>query len=220
MALALIVLAIGSVLAGYVGVPAALGGHNEIEHYLAPSFAAHQGERGRHAEQGEPAVVGPNFSSAEAGRTRRAGQERRARRAGAERNRADVRLHPRRVRRHRHRLVLLPPQPGVCRRCRRGRRARAHAAREQVLRGRVLRRHHRRAHRLGVARRAVEGRRRDDHRRRRERRGLGGQHQRGPAAAAADRLGARLRGVDPAGRGDGARLLHLARSDGRPASST
>jgi NADH-quinone oxidoreductase subunit L len=41
MALALIVLAIGSVLAGYVGVPAALGGHNEIEHYLAPSFAAH-----------------------------------------------------------------------------------------------------------------------------------------------------------------------------------
>ena len=40
MALALIVLAIGSVVAGYVGVPAALGGHNEIEHYLAPSFAA------------------------------------------------------------------------------------------------------------------------------------------------------------------------------------
>jgi NADH-quinone oxidoreductase subunit L len=55
MALALIVLAIGSVLAGYVGVPAALGGHNEIEHYLAPSFAAH----------GAPPVVGPNFSSAE-----------------------------------------------------------------------------------------------------------------------------------------------------------
>jgi NADH-quinone oxidoreductase subunit L len=41
MALALIVLAIGSVVAGYVGVPEALGGHNEIEHYLAPSFAAH-----------------------------------------------------------------------------------------------------------------------------------------------------------------------------------
>ena len=38
MALALIVLAIGSVVAGYVGVPAALGGHNEIEHYLAPSL--------------------------------------------------------------------------------------------------------------------------------------------------------------------------------------
>jgi NADH-quinone oxidoreductase subunit L len=57
MALALIVLAIGSVLAGYVGVPAALGGHNEIEHYLAPSFAAHSAEA--------PAAAGPNFSSAE-----------------------------------------------------------------------------------------------------------------------------------------------------------
>ena len=38
MALALIVLAIGSVVAGYVGVPAALGGSNRIEHYLEPSF--------------------------------------------------------------------------------------------------------------------------------------------------------------------------------------
>ncbi len=41
MALALIVLAIGSVAAGFVGVPAALGGSNAIEHYLEPSFAAH-----------------------------------------------------------------------------------------------------------------------------------------------------------------------------------
>ncbi|MDO8834602.1 MAG: hypothetical protein Q7V01_03360, partial [Vicinamibacterales bacterium] len=40
MAVALIVLAIGSVLAGYIGVPAVLGGSNHIEHYLAPSFAA------------------------------------------------------------------------------------------------------------------------------------------------------------------------------------
>jgi NADH-quinone oxidoreductase subunit L len=38
MALALIVLAVGSVVAGYVGVPAALGGSNRIEHYLEPSF--------------------------------------------------------------------------------------------------------------------------------------------------------------------------------------
>jgi NADH-quinone oxidoreductase subunit L len=66
MALALIVLAIGSVLAGYVGVPAALGGHNEIEHYLAPSFVVHQGRaEGAHAEG--TAGVGPNFSSAESG---------------------------------------------------------------------------------------------------------------------------------------------------------
>ena len=41
MAAALIVLAIGSVLAGFIGVPAALGGGNRIEHYLAPSFSAH-----------------------------------------------------------------------------------------------------------------------------------------------------------------------------------
>ena len=37
MALALIVLAIGSVVAGYVGVPHALGGANRIEHFLEPS---------------------------------------------------------------------------------------------------------------------------------------------------------------------------------------
>jgi NADH-quinone oxidoreductase subunit L len=41
MALVLVVLAIGSVVAGYVGVPAALGGNNYIEHYLHPSFVAH-----------------------------------------------------------------------------------------------------------------------------------------------------------------------------------
>ena len=39
MALALIVLALGSVLAGYVGVPHALGGHNQMAAWLAPSFA-------------------------------------------------------------------------------------------------------------------------------------------------------------------------------------
>ena len=38
MAFVLIVLAIGSVLAGYVGVPHALGGENRIETFLHPSF--------------------------------------------------------------------------------------------------------------------------------------------------------------------------------------
>jgi NADH-quinone oxidoreductase subunit L len=38
MAIALIVLAAGSVLAGYAGVPAALGGSNLIGHFLEPSF--------------------------------------------------------------------------------------------------------------------------------------------------------------------------------------
>jgi NADH-quinone oxidoreductase subunit L len=41
MALALIVLAIGSVVAGFVGVPQAIGGSNRLEHFLEPSFEAH-----------------------------------------------------------------------------------------------------------------------------------------------------------------------------------
>ena len=41
MALALVVLAIGSVLAGYVGWPHALGGHNLLGEWLHPSFTAH-----------------------------------------------------------------------------------------------------------------------------------------------------------------------------------
>jgi NADH-quinone oxidoreductase subunit L len=38
MALALIVLAAGSALAGYIGIPRALGGANRIERFLEPSF--------------------------------------------------------------------------------------------------------------------------------------------------------------------------------------
>jgi NADH-quinone oxidoreductase subunit L len=41
MAIALIVLAIGSVLAGYIGVPHALGGHNMLAAWLEPAFEAH-----------------------------------------------------------------------------------------------------------------------------------------------------------------------------------
>jgi NADH-quinone oxidoreductase subunit L len=41
MALALIVLAAGSILAGLVGVPHALGGGNRIEAFLEPAFEAH-----------------------------------------------------------------------------------------------------------------------------------------------------------------------------------
>jgi NADH-quinone oxidoreductase subunit L len=40
MALALIVLAVGSVLAGYIGLPHALGGHNSLGEWLAPAFHA------------------------------------------------------------------------------------------------------------------------------------------------------------------------------------
>ncbi|NOT24788.1 MAG: NADH-quinone oxidoreductase subunit L [Acidobacteria bacterium] len=50
MAFALIVLAIGSVLAGYVGVPHALGGHNQLAAWLAPSFQAIGASAGEVAE--------------------------------------------------------------------------------------------------------------------------------------------------------------------------
>ncbi|MEQ1573209.1 MAG: NADH-quinone oxidoreductase subunit L [Vicinamibacterales bacterium] len=40
MAIALVVLALGSVLAGYVGVPHALGGHNQLATWLEPAFEA------------------------------------------------------------------------------------------------------------------------------------------------------------------------------------
>jgi NADH-quinone oxidoreductase subunit L len=53
MAFALIVLAIGSVLAGYIGVPAVLGGSNHIEHFLEPSFTAPGLEAG-HAPETAP----------------------------------------------------------------------------------------------------------------------------------------------------------------------
>ncbi len=36
----LVILAVLSVIGGWVGVPAALGGHNEIEHFLDPVFAS------------------------------------------------------------------------------------------------------------------------------------------------------------------------------------
>ena len=57
MAVPLIVLAIGSVVAGYLGVPAALGGSNLLEHFLEPSLAVQAaeghagGEGGGHATE-------------------------------------------------------------------------------------------------------------------------------------------------------------------------
>ncbi|HVL67533.1 MAG TPA: proton-conducting transporter membrane subunit, partial [Vicinamibacterales bacterium] len=53
MAFALIVLAIGSVVAGYVGVPHALGGSNWIETFLHPSFVAPGAPHAAAAAHGE-----------------------------------------------------------------------------------------------------------------------------------------------------------------------
>jgi len=51
MAIVLVLLAVGSVGAGYVGVPAVLGGSNRIEHFLEPSFRAPGVEHGAEASE-------------------------------------------------------------------------------------------------------------------------------------------------------------------------
>ena len=133
MALALIVLAIGSVVAGYVGVPHALGGCEP--------------DRGvpRAGVRGARDGAGDEFRSTEARRGRPSCCGRRARdgcrRSTSDRADADGALERHRHRRHRHRRVLLaaatarPPT-----RWRERFAADPHAAAEQVLRRRDLRR--------------------------------------------------------------------------------
>ena len=67
MWVALVVLAAGSVFVGFLGVPAALGGHNRFEHWLSPVTEAHaahaeasaHGEQAAHpVKEGEPAEHG------------------------------------------------------------------------------------------------------------------------------------------------------------------
>lgn len=61
MALALIVLAIGSVLAGYIGIPHALGGHNALHTWLEPAFglaAAETAEASAQSESLERTLMG------------------------------------------------------------------------------------------------------------------------------------------------------------------
>ncbi|MEW5981954.1 MAG: NADH-quinone oxidoreductase subunit L [Acidobacteriota bacterium] len=67
MAVVLVLLAIGSVLAGYLGVPAVLGGSNRIEHFLEPSFTAPGIESG---EAGSNLAVAGQEQSSEGGRSR------------------------------------------------------------------------------------------------------------------------------------------------------
>jgi NADH-quinone oxidoreductase subunit L len=57
MALALILLAAGAILAGYVGVPHALGGSNRIERFLEPSFSA-AAARGTESPESRPESEG------------------------------------------------------------------------------------------------------------------------------------------------------------------
>jgi NADH-quinone oxidoreductase subunit L len=58
MAIALVVLAVGAVLAGYIGVPGVLGGSNRIEHFLEPSFTVETAAAGEMAAPAAGAMVG------------------------------------------------------------------------------------------------------------------------------------------------------------------
>ncbi|MCX6537331.1 MAG: NADH-quinone oxidoreductase subunit L [Acidobacteria bacterium] len=52
MTIPLLILAVGAIIAGFVGWPAALGGNNDIEHFLHPSFIARTAETAKHAVEG------------------------------------------------------------------------------------------------------------------------------------------------------------------------
>jgi NADH-quinone oxidoreductase subunit L len=74
MALVLIVLAIGSVAAGYIGVPHALGGHNALHAWLEPAFeapgvAAGEGAAGAGAEPAAEAEAATAATEAEGAAT-------------------------------------------------------------------------------------------------------------------------------------------------------
>ena len=77
MTVPLMALAVGTIVAGFIGIPPALGGTNAIEHFLAPSFVAHA--PASHAEeQAAPAEhatsAAPHGESAEAPHMSTAGE--------------------------------------------------------------------------------------------------------------------------------------------------
>jgi NADH-quinone oxidoreductase subunit L len=66
MTFPLMALAVGAIVAGFVGVPAALGGSNAIEHFLEPSFAASAGAGAAAPAAAEAAVAGEAAAAGEA----------------------------------------------------------------------------------------------------------------------------------------------------------
>ena len=67
MTFPLMALAVGAVVAGFVGIPAALGGGNAIEHFLEPSFTASHHEAVAPADAAaEPAEAGASHEGGEA----------------------------------------------------------------------------------------------------------------------------------------------------------
>ncbi|HEY3382316.1 MAG TPA: NADH-quinone oxidoreductase subunit L [Vicinamibacterales bacterium] len=76
MTIVLSVLAVGAVLAGFVGIPAVLGGGNAIERFLEPSFVASHAAGTEIRATGAGLVANPEARAAEAGHA--AGTEARA----------------------------------------------------------------------------------------------------------------------------------------------
>ena len=62
----LMVLAVGAIVAGFVGIPAALGGGNAIEHFLEPSFTAGVGPAVGEASEGVAIESAPIHSNSHA----------------------------------------------------------------------------------------------------------------------------------------------------------
>ena len=67
MALVLIVLALGSIVAGYVGMPHALGGSNRLHAWLAPAFTVAPSVAGEAAAAAESAGEAGHTAAADAG---------------------------------------------------------------------------------------------------------------------------------------------------------
>ncbi len=181
MTVPLQLLAAGAVIAGFVGIPAALGGGNAIEHFLEPSFVARAvapEHATAHATNEVPALseaahaaesMGlPEHAAALIGHA--AGRRGRRPSLDSRRTRLDGVVRPRGGHRDPDRLPLLRPGARDCREPGPPVGGRPPRAVEQVLRGRTVRRHRRRRH-DGRRQRAV-GLRPDGGGRRRERVGL------------------------------------------------
>ncbi len=193
MAIALVVLAIGSVAAGWIGVPHALGGHNQLHAWLEPAFEAPAA-----AAAGEGAVTAATEGEAGA-------ESHESSRVGAH-----GRVHGHRRARHLVRVLRVDSAPPHRRE--RGARAGADpsAAVEQVLRRRDLRRRHRAAPACHLARGPVARLRREGDRRRGQRSRDHRGQQRHADAAAADRIGADVRRFGVCRRRGDPRLLPMA----------
>ncbi len=93
MTLPLAVLALLSIIGGWVGVPAALGGHNEIEHFLEPVFTTGTAEAATTV-----ASHGLELTPRRRLRPRRTRRPRRRLRSSTTRSPAPPRLSPRALR--------------------------------------------------------------------------------------------------------------------------